>query len=109
MKNVSIAVDSAVYEFYRKVGLSAGGLPPEKVMADALFKLAGELSLQALHQKPQKNDPPERVILFACSRQPMVTLVFLGSCFLASLGMDSCRMPFSNLAVTSSGSTPSPT
>lgn len=46
---------------------------------------------------------------FACSRQPMVTLVFLGSCFLASLGMDSCRMPFSNLAVTSSGSTPSPT
>ena len=52
---------------------------------------------------------PERVILFACSRQPMVTLVFLGSCFLASLGMDSCRMPFSNLAVTSSGSTPSPT
>ena len=54
MKNVSIAVDSAVYEFYRKVGLSAGGLPPEKVMADALFKLAGELRLQALHQKPQK-------------------------------------------------------
>ena len=36
-------------------------------------------------------------------------LVFLGSCFLAALGMDSCRMPFSNLAVTSSGSTSSPT
>ena len=59
MKNVSIAVDSAVYEFYRKVGLSAGGLPPEKVMADALFKLAGELSLQALHQKAQKECPAE--------------------------------------------------
>ena len=106
MKNVSIAVDSAVYEFYRKVGLSAGGLPPEKVMADALFKLAGD---RHCTKKRKKNDPPERVILFACSRQPMVTLVFLGSCFLASLGMDSCRMPFSNLAVTSSGSTPSPT
>lgn len=56
MKNVTISVDSAVYEFYRKVGLSAGGLPPEQVMADALFKLAGELSMQALHEKAQKND-----------------------------------------------------
>ena len=54
MKNVTIAVDSAVYEFYRKVGVSAGGLPPEQVMADALFKLAGELSLQALHEKSVK-------------------------------------------------------
>ena len=49
MGKVTITVDSAVYEFYRKVGLSAGGLPPEQVMADALFKLAGELSLHALH------------------------------------------------------------
>ena len=48
------AVDEAVYEFYQKVGRTAGGLPPEKVMADALFKLAGELSLQALHEKSKK-------------------------------------------------------
>ena len=54
MKNVTISVDSAVYEFYRKVGLSAGGLPLEQVMADALFKLAGELSMQALHEKSAK-------------------------------------------------------
>ena len=54
MKRVEILVEESLYEFYRKVGLSAGGLPPEKVMADALFKLAGELSLQALHQKAQK-------------------------------------------------------
>lgn len=54
MKNATISVDSAVYEFYRKVGLSAGGLPPEQVMADALFKLAGELSMQALHEKKRK-------------------------------------------------------
>ena len=29
----------------------AGGLPAERVMADALLKLAGELSLQALEKK----------------------------------------------------------
>lgn len=54
MERVTITVDSAVYKFYRKVGLSAGGLPPEQVMADALFKLAGELSLQALHKRAKK-------------------------------------------------------
>ena len=54
MKQVTVAVDEAVYEFYQKVGRRAGGLPPEKVMADALFKLAGELSLQALHEKSKK-------------------------------------------------------
>ena len=54
MEKVTITADSAVYEFYRKVGLSAGGLPPEQVMADALFKLAGELSLHALHGAKKK-------------------------------------------------------
>ena len=54
MEKVTIRVDSAVYELYRKVGLSTGGLPPEQVMADALFKLAGELSLQALHKRAKK-------------------------------------------------------
>lgn len=65
MEKVTITVDSAVYEFYRKVGLSAGGLPPEQVMADALFKLAGELSLQALHKR-EKNDPQKSGSFF-CS------------------------------------------
>lgn len=45
MKQVTIAVE---YEFYRKVGQSAGGLSTEQVMSDALLKLAGELSLDAL-------------------------------------------------------------
>ena len=54
MEKVTITVDSAVYEFYRKVGLSVDGLPPEQVMADALFKLAGELNLQALHKRAKK-------------------------------------------------------
>ena len=34
---------------------------------------------------------------------------FLGSCLCSFLGMDSCRMPFSNLAATSPASTSSPT
>ena len=64
MEKVTITVDSAVYEFYRKEvdesdlsGVHAAevlGLPPEQVMADALFKLAGELSLQALHKRAKK-------------------------------------------------------
>jgi len=41
-------VEDYLYDFYRKVGQQAGGLPVEKVMSDALFKLAGELSLNAL-------------------------------------------------------------
>ncbi len=50
-KQVTLFVDDAVYAFYAKVGQAAGGLPAEKVMSDALFKLAGELSLQALNKK----------------------------------------------------------
>ena len=49
MKRVEILVEESLYEFYRKVGAQAGGLPAERVMADAL--LAGELSLQALEKK----------------------------------------------------------
>ena len=48
MKQVTIAVEDNLYEFYRKVGQSAGGLSTEQVMSDALLKLAGELSLDAL-------------------------------------------------------------
>ena len=51
MKKVTIGLDDAVYQFYQKVGERAGGLPVEQVAADALFKLAGELSLNALHTK----------------------------------------------------------
>ncbi len=54
MKKTEIVVDDVVYEFYRKIAVSAGGLSPERVMADALFKLAGELSLEAMHKKKSK-------------------------------------------------------
>ena len=48
MKMVTIRMEEFLYDFYEKVGRQAN-LPPEQVMADALFKLAGELSLHALH------------------------------------------------------------
>lgn len=53
MKEVTISVDNYLYDFYRKVGKNAGRTP-ETVMADALFKLAGELSLRAIDKK-QRN------------------------------------------------------
>ncbi len=51
MKKVMILIDDYLYQFYKKVGENGGGIPPEQVMADALFKLAGELSLNALNEK----------------------------------------------------------
>ncbi|HNW03792.1 MAG TPA: hypothetical protein PLP20_02400 [Oscillospiraceae bacterium] len=44
MKKVTLTADDCLYQFYQKVGENAGGLGPGEVMADALFKLAGELS-----------------------------------------------------------------
>lgn len=55
MKKVTITVDDYLYNFYKKIGQQAGGQKPENVMADALFKLAGELSLNALHNAQQKD------------------------------------------------------
>lgn len=54
MKKITICVEEYLYEFYRQVGKQEGGLTPEKVMADALLKLAGELSLHALHDAEKK-------------------------------------------------------
>ena len=45
MKTVKIEVNDLIYAFYRKVGQQAG-VPVERVMSDALFKLAGELSVE---------------------------------------------------------------
>lgn len=54
IKKVTITIEDYLYEFYQKIGKTAGGLSPERVMADALFKLAGDLSLNALNQKNEK-------------------------------------------------------
>ena len=47
MTQVTILLEPSVAQFYIQVAQKAG-LPLEKVLSDALFKLAGELSLQAL-------------------------------------------------------------
>ena len=51
MKKVTLTIGDYLYEFYSRIGKSAGDISVEQVMADALFKLAGELSLHALDEK----------------------------------------------------------
>ena len=47
MTEVTVSLEPAVALFYTRVALTAG-LTLEQVLSDALFKLAGELSLEAL-------------------------------------------------------------
>ncbi|MGI6161224.1 MAG: hypothetical protein ACOYJD_04260 [Christensenellales bacterium] len=51
MRKITIMLDDYLYEFYRRVGENAGDLEPEQVIVDALFKLAGELSLNSMKEK----------------------------------------------------------
>ena len=50
MTQVSILLEPAVASFYMRLA-EVVGLPLEQVISDALFKLAGELRLQALREK----------------------------------------------------------
>ena len=47
MTQVTLLLEPAVALFYTQIADSAG-IPLEQVLSDALFKLAGELSLEAL-------------------------------------------------------------
>ena len=47
MTLVTLSLEPAVARFYEKIAQSAG-ISLERVLSDALFKLAGELSLEAL-------------------------------------------------------------
>ena len=47
MTKITLLLDPAVVLFYSKIA-AAASLPLEQVLQDALFKLAGELSLEAL-------------------------------------------------------------
>ena len=47
MTPVTILLEPVVVSFYTRLAQSVG-LPLEQVLSDALFKLAGELSLEAL-------------------------------------------------------------
>ena len=47
MEKVTLFLEPAVVLFYTRIAQSAG-VPLEQVLSDALFKLAGELSLEAM-------------------------------------------------------------
>lgn len=49
MTEVALQLDSAVALFYERIA-AANDISLEQVLCDALFKLAGELSLQALQK-----------------------------------------------------------
>ena len=50
MTQVTLTLEPAVALFYKRVAYTCG-IPLEQVLSDALFKLAGELSLEALHKQ----------------------------------------------------------
>ncbi len=50
MNQVTLILEPSVALFYTKVAQNAG-ISLEQVLTDALFKLAGELSLEAIHNK----------------------------------------------------------
>ncbi len=47
MVQITLLLEPAVALFYSNIS-QASGIPLEQVLSDALFKLAGELSLEAL-------------------------------------------------------------
>ena len=47
---VTVEIEKLLYDFYGKIGANVGKTP-EEVMADALFRLAGELSMEAIAGK----------------------------------------------------------
>ena len=50
MREITLQLDSAVIQFYSRIA-AVGGRTLEQVLSDALFKLAGELSLQAIQKE----------------------------------------------------------
>ena len=53
MDTYSITLDRTAAAFYEKVAKNAQ-LPTEQVLADALYKLAGSLSMEALIKRAEK-------------------------------------------------------
>ena len=60
MTRVSLLLEPAVVSFYSRLA-EAVGLSLEQVLSDALFKLAGELSLEAIHTVGWGHDPTDPV------------------------------------------------
>ena len=55
MSRFTVALDPSVEAFYRRIAAQAQ-LPLETVLSDTLWKLAGELSLQALSRKAARRE-----------------------------------------------------
>ena len=49
--DITLHLEPAVVFFYSRIAANTG-FPLEQILSDALFKLAGELSLQALKDVP---------------------------------------------------------
>ncbi len=52
MTEITLSLEPAVVLFYSRIACSLN-IPLEQVLTDALFKLAGELSLEALRTQSQ--------------------------------------------------------
>ena len=55
MTQVFLYMDDATLSFYQKLSQWTG-IPLEQVLSDALFKLAGELSLQAIKKAEERSN-----------------------------------------------------
>ena len=53
MVEVTLQLEPALALFYTRIALNSG-IPLEQALCDALFKLAGELSLEALKNNYEK-------------------------------------------------------
>lgn len=51
MTKITLSLEPSVLLFYTRIAQNAGK-PVEQVLTDALFKLAGELSLEAIKDTP---------------------------------------------------------
>jgi hypothetical protein len=56
MHQVTLILEPSVALFYTRIAQNAS-VPLEKVLADALFKLAGELSLEAIQNADKLHYP----------------------------------------------------
>lgn len=61
METYHIALDPTAAGLYQKIA-EAAGLPIEKVLADALYKLAGSLSIDAMLRRCEKSQTKNRSI-----------------------------------------------
>ena len=50
MKQLTSTIDDFLYDFYRKIGNTVGKTP-EKNIEDALLRLSGELSMEAISKR----------------------------------------------------------